>query len=210
MLIKPLLTGALETAINRYLRLDPNSHLMLAPLVGKVIAITLEPLNETVYLCPTADGIQCLDYTTKPADTRITGSPWALGFMGLSANPMRSIFAGSVKIEGDTQTGRKFQNLFAKLDIDLEAKLAHYTGQPFAQNIGQLFRSGQHWTKDAVETFRLNLAEFLQEETRELPSAQEIDIYFRQVDELRTDFDRLCSRIERLNAALLKDEHQAS
>jgi len=33
--------------------------------------------------------------------------------MGLSSKPMRSIFSGEVKIEGDMQTGRKFQELFA-------------------------------------------------------------------------------------------------
>ncbi|MGZ5017656.1 MAG: ubiquinone biosynthesis accessory factor UbiJ, partial [Methylobacter sp.] len=56
--------------------------------------------------------------------------------------------------------------------------------------------------KDSVETFRLNAKEFLQEETRDLPSAPEVDIFYAQVDELRTDFDRLQSRIERLGNTL--------
>jgi len=202
MIIKPLLLEALETAINSYLHLDENSQLFLAPLAGKVIAITIEPFNETLYLCPTADSIQCLDYSPEQPDTRITGSPWALGLMGTSSKPMRSIFSGTVKIEGDTQTGRKFQDLFAKLDINPEAKLAQYTGDRFAHNIGEFFRAGQSWSKDSIETFRLNASEFLQEETRELPAGPEIDIYFRQVDELRTDFDRLHSRVARLENAL--------
>lgn len=202
MIVKPLLLGALETAINSYLHLDENSPLFLAPLAGKVIAITIEPFNETVYLCPAADSIQCLDYSPEQPDARITGSLWALGLMGASSKPMRSIFSGTVRIEGDTHTGRKFQDLFAKLDINLEAKLARYTGDRFAHSIGQFVRAGQTWSKDSIETFRLNLSEFLQEETRELPAGPEIDIYFRQVDELRTDFDRLASRVARLENAL--------
>lgn len=202
MLIKPLLLGALEAAINSYLHLDKNSQLFLEPLAGKVIAVTVQPFNETLYLCPAVDSIQCLDYSPEQPDTRITGSPWALGLMGISSKPMRSIFSGTVKIEGDTQTGRKFQDLFAKLDINLEAKLAQYTGDRFAHGIGQFFRAGQNWSKDSIETFRLNVSEFLQEETRELPAGPEIDIYFGQVDELRTDFDRLHSRIARLENAL--------
>lgn len=209
MIIKPLLMSALETAINSYITLDDNSQYLLAPLAGKVIAITVHPFNETIYLCPANDAIQCLDVSpAEQPDTHITGSPWALGLMGVSSKPMRSIFSGEVKIEGDTHTARKFQDLFAKLDINLEAKLAHYTGDSIAHNIGQFFRTGQDWSKDSIETFRLNIAEFLQEETRDLPAGPEIDIFYRQVDELRTDFDRLNSRIERLEKVLAENNKQ--
>jgi ubiquinone biosynthesis protein UbiJ len=198
MPIKPLLIGALEVTLNQYLALDQDSGYFLTPLAGKVIAVTVLPFDETVYLCPTTESIQCLDQFPEPADTRLTGSLWALGLMGISSTPMRSIFSGEVKIEGDMQTGRKFQELFAKLDIDLEEKLSHVTGDIIAHKVANFFRAGQSWSKESLETFRLNAAEFLQEETRDLPSAPEMDIYFAQIDELRTDFDRLQSRIERL------------
>jgi len=202
MAIKPLLIGALETALNQYLALDENHSVFLAPLVGKTIAVTVQPFAETIYLCPTAESIQVLDYSTDQADTHLTGSVVSLGLMGLSGKPMRSVFSGEVVIEGDVHTGRKFQELFAKLDIDLEKKLAQYTGDTIAHSISQFFRAGQNWSRDTIETFRLNLAEFLQEETRDLPAAPEIDIYYRQVDELRLDFDRLQSRISRLENIL--------
>ncbi|WP_442498717.1 ubiquinone biosynthesis accessory factor UbiJ [Methylobacter sp. sgz302048] len=202
MAIKPLLAGVLETALNQYLSLDPDSHFFLEPLAGKVIAVTILPFNESVYLCPTTESIQCLDHFIGEPDTRLTGSIWTLGLMGLSSKPMRSIFSGEVKIEGDMHTGRKFQELFDKLDIDLEEKLSHYTGDIIAHQIGRLFRTGQRWGKDSIETFRLNAAEFLQEETRDLPAAPEMDIFYRRVDELRDDFDRLSSRVERLGHAL--------
>lgn len=198
MSIKPLLIGALEVTLNQYLALDQDSGYFLAPLAGKVIAVTVQPFDETIYLCPTTDSIQCLDQFPDQADTRLTGSIWALGLMGLSSTPMRSVLSGEVKIEGDMQTGRKFQELFAKLDIDLEEKLSQFTGDIIAHKVANFFRAGQNWSKDSLETFRLNAKEFLQEETRDLPSAPEVDIYYAQVDELRTDFDRLESRIERL------------
>jgi ubiquinone biosynthesis protein UbiJ len=204
MTIKPLLIGALEAALNQYLALDQDSGYFLTPLAGKVIAVNVQPFDETIYLCPTTDSIQCLDYFPDQADTRLTGSIWALGLMGLSSTPMRSVFSGEVKIEGDMQIGRKFQELFAKLDIDLEEKLSQFTGDIIAHKVANFFRAGQNWSKDSVETFRLNAAEFLQEETRDLPSAPEVDIYYAQVDELRTDFDRLQSRVDRLKSSLQK------
>ncbi|MCK9396601.1 MAG: SCP2 sterol-binding domain-containing protein [Methylobacter sp.] len=204
MPIKPLLIGALEAALNQYLALDQDSGYFLTPLAGKVIAVTVQPFGETIYLCPTADSIQCMDQFPDQPDTRLTGSVWALGLMGLSSTPMRSVFSGEVKIEGDMQTGRKFQELFAKLDIDLEEKLSQFTGDIIAHKVANFFRSGQNWSKDSLETFRLNAKEFLQEETRDLPAAPEADIFYAQIDELRTDFDRLQSRVERLKNTLLK------
>ena len=203
MVIKPLLMSALEAAFNKFLEMDQNSAVFLAPLSGKIIAMTLLPFNETIYLCPTSDSIQLLDYSPNQPDTQLTGSVFAFGLMGLSSKPMRSIFSGEVKIEGDMQTGRKFQELFAKLDINLEQQLARYTGDTIAHNISQFFRTGQNWSKESIETFRLNASEFLQEETRDLPAVPEADLFFAQVDELRTDFDRLQSRVERLENALL-------
>ena len=203
MAIKPLLMSALETALNKFLEMDQNRAVFLAPLSGKIIAVTLLPFNETIYLCPTSDSIQLLDYSPDQPDTQLTGSVFAFGLMGLSSKPMRSIFSGEIKIEGDMQTGRKFQELFAKLDINLEQQLARYTGDTIAHNISQFFRAGQNWSKESIETFRLNASEFLQEETRDLPAVPEADLFYAQVDELRTDFDRLQSRVERLENALL-------
>jgi len=198
MVIKPLLLGIVEAAFREYLALDGHSADLLAPLAGKVIAVTITPFNETLYLCPAADTIQVLDQYPGEADTRLTGSLFAFGLMGLSAKPMRSVFSGDVVIAGDMHTGRRFQELFAKLDIHLEDKLARYTGERFAHNLSQFFRAGQDWGKDTLETFRLNAAEFLQEETRDLPAVPEMDIFYQQIDDLRLDFDRLQSRVDRL------------
>ena len=202
MVIKPLLMSAIEAALNKYLAMDQNSGVFLAPLAGKVIAVTITPFNETIYLCPTADAIQLLDQFPDQPDTRLTGSVFALGLMGLGAKSMRSIFSGEVKIEGDMDTGRNFQELFAKLDINLEKQLARYTGVNIAHDLSQLVRAGQNWSKESIETFRLNASEFLQEETRDLPAGPEVDIFYAQVDKLRIDFGRLQSRVERLEKAL--------
>lgn len=207
MLIKPLLITALETALNRYLALDNNKEDLLIPLKGKIIALTIQPFNETLYLCPTGDSIQIIDQITGQPDTTISGSVWALGLMGISAKPMRSVFSGKIKIEGDIRTGKQFQALFKKLDIDLDGLLAQYTGDVIANRIGKFFRSGQEWGKETIETFKLNTAEFLQEETRDLPAKPEIDIYCQQVDELRNAYDRLQSQVDRLaNLITIKTE----
>lgn len=198
MAIKPLLMSAFEKAFNTFLNLDENSTRYLEALTGKIIAIKIDPFNETFYLCPNATSIQILDYTADAVDTTLTGSAFAFGLMGISSNPTRSIFSGQVTIEGDANTGRKFQALLADLDLDFEQLLAPYIGDSIAYNLSQFFKAGYSWSHESIETFKLNCSEFLQEETRHLPSAPELDIFYAQVDDVRTDSDRIQSRIERL------------
>jgi ubiquinone biosynthesis protein UbiJ len=198
MTIKPLIIATLEAALNRYLVLDDNVSEFLAPLNGKIVAITITPFNETIYLCPSADSIQCLDVVTQTIDTHITGSLISLGLMSISGKPNNAFFSGAVSIDGDIHTGRKFQDLFAKLDINLEGKLARLTGENVAHNLAEFFRAGKNWSKESLETLKLNTSEFLQEETQDLPAKAEADIFYAEVDELRTDFDRLQSCLERL------------
>ena len=203
-MLKSLLIGTLQAAFNQYLGLDPNSGHLLAPIAGKTIAVTITPFNETLYLCPQADAMHLLYDCPGAIDTQVSGSLFALGLMGLSKNPMQTIFSGQVKIEGDMRVGRKLQELFGKLEINLEPAIARYVGDKNAQVLSRFFSAGKDWSEESLETFRLNVSEFLQEESRELPPAPEMDIFYRQVDSLRADFDRLNSRVERLQSFLSK------
>lgn len=196
--IKPLLIAVLEAALNAYLQLDENVEEYLVPMAGKVLAIHITTFDETLYLCPGQGCIQLLEHYEGEADATLTGSLSALGLMGLSATPMRSLFKGEVKMTGDTLLAQKFQRLFEKLDLGLEAKLARYTGDEFARRLSGLLRSSRAWSEHTLTSFRLNLEEFLQEETRELPAKPEAELLFQQIDTCRCDADRLKARIDRL------------
>ena len=198
--LKPLLLAPLEAAVNAYLALDDHIEEYLAPMAGKVIAVHITPFDQTLYLCPGEHRIQFLENYRGEVDATLSGSLSALGLMGLSATPMRSLFKGEVRIDGDTQLARKLQRLFEKLDIDWEHKLARYIGESFAQRLGGWLRGGRDWTQHTLTSFRLNLEEFLQEETRDLPAKAEAEILFQQIDDSRCDVDRLQARIARLDA----------
>ncbi len=202
MVIKALAAQFLEKAINHYLSLDEDASQFLSPLQGKVIAINILPFEEIIYCCPSSQNIQILEQHYGAVDTTISGTLSALGLMGLSASPMRAIFNGEVSIEGDTQVARQFQQLFDQLDADLEEKLSHFSGDIIAHQIGNLVRSGQQWSKESLESFRLNLEEFLQEETRNLPAKAEADLLFNEIETLRSDFDRLTQHIEQLKTKI--------
>jgi len=202
MPIKPLLMTTIEAALNAYLALDDQHPALLAPLAGKVVAIHITPFDQTLYLCMSTERIQCLEHFPGQADASLTGSLAALGLMGLSATPMRVLLKGDVRIAGDTQVARRLQRLFEKLEINWQGQLARYTGERVARNIADIFSGGRNWTQRGLRNFRLNLQEFLQEETRNLPARPEAEIVFRQIDELRLDQDRLAARVQRLFQSL--------
>lgn len=200
--IKPLLISALESALNTYLRLDDRIEQLLAPMAGKVIAIHVTPFDETLYLCPGQQRLQFLENYHGDPDARLSGSLSALGLMGLSATPMRSLFKGEVRIDGDTQLAGRLQRLFEKLDINLQGRMAYFVGDDLAQRFGTLFRGSRDWSRQTLESFRLNLEEFLQEETRDLPAKAEAEVLFQHIDSCRDDLERLELRLSRLNDQL--------
>ncbi len=194
--------NALETALNKYLSLDEDISLFLTPLAGKVIAINITPFNETIYLCPSEKIIQFMDVTHDSVDTTLTGSLSALGLMGLSNTPARSFFSGDVSITGDLAVGQQFQQLFAKLDIDLEEQVSHLTGDVVAHKIGNFFKHAHNWHQESINSIKLNVSEFLQDESKDLPPEPEVNIFTQQVDKLTEDMDRTEAKIQRLNQAL--------
>ncbi len=50
-----------------------------------------------------------------------------------------------------------------------------------------LFNAGKSWHEETLRTLQLNVAEFLQEETRDLPANAEVEIFYKQVTELERD-----------------------
>jgi ubiquinone biosynthesis protein UbiJ len=47
------------------------------------------------------------------------------------------------------------------------------------------------WYNETLKTLQLNFAEFLQEETRDLPARAEVDLFNSQVEELASDVKKL-------------------
>lgn len=200
-LFAALLAGALEGAIGGWLALAGNRRELLPPLSGKVIALRLLPFGGNLYFCPTESKVQVLGEFSGTPDTTLSGTISAFARQGLGGPARESLAPGEIEVEGDTETARRFQNLLDGLNIDWEGLLAQYTGNGIAASALSLLRTGTGWTRDTVDALRTDLAEFWQEETRELPARPETESFLSAVDTLRADADRLEARIKRIEAA---------
>ncbi len=191
-------TAALEKVINQALRLDPETLKRIAALEGKVIALEIQDVGVEFYLVPTRDGLRVQSLFEGEPDVTIRGGLFSLAHMGLSEHPA-SLFGKGVEMAGDTHLGRQVQQILDGLDIDWEEQLSRLTGDVVAHQIGNVVRGLAQWGLDTAKTLGRDVAEYLQEESRDLVVKTELTPFLDQVDTLRSDVDRLAQRIARLN-----------
>lgn len=204
--VKTALIGAIETALNEYIKMDTTASTKLAKLSGKVIAIELQGWDFTLYLLPDAQGIQVLSVYGGNADTIIRGTPMALFNMSQGETTAATLREQNITIDGDLELGQQFSKFFKQLDIDWEEKLAQTfakftsesNGDLLAHKIGRLVQGFKQWQPQAKNTLEQNITEYFQQESQILPFAEEIEPFFKDVDNIRNDVDRLEARIERI------------
>lgn len=188
----------LASALNNYLALDPEAPEKLTAFDGRVIGIDIKGPNRTVYLLINDNRISAVNKYDKEPDATIIGSPAALFKLGLHRDSAPLFFAGEVEIRGDTRLGRRFKSLLAEMEIDWEEHLSRFVGDIAAHRIAGLVNDLRKWSKSAADNFADDVGEYLQEESRDVLSAAEMEMFYQQVDELRDDTERLKARIDRL------------
>ncbi|HHH39683.1 MAG TPA: sterol-binding protein [Sedimenticola sp.] len=200
MSLSELAWAGLEATVNRLLALDPVARKQLAEMHGRVIAFEVLGTGQTLYLVPGPARLQILSRYEGEPDCLLRGTPLALARMGRGDQGTDQLFSGEVEIRGDTGLAHRFGHIMGSLDIDWEEQLSRVTGDVVAHGAGELVRGLGRWGRDTLETFGLDLQEYLQEELRLLPQRLEIETFLSQVDRLRDDVERLEARVERLRS----------
>ena len=188
----------LETVINRYLALDPEMLDKMAAFSGKVIKLDILGLNKELYLFPDARGVQVSMQYDGEADTILRGSLISLFKMGMVSNAANMLLKGEVEISGDTRLGHQFKNVFSQMDIDWSEPLAKLVGDAAAYQIQQAGKQIGRWGKDTASSVSTSFSEYLQEESRDVVTETELQMFNDEVDKLRNDMDRLAAKLQQL------------
>lgn len=196
------LTAALETALTRYLKLDPRALPRMAAMEGKIICLVLEPPGTRLFLLPGSDGVQVLGRCEQAPDTLLYASPGALWQLTRGGEAAHMMLRQEIRIEGDTQLGQQFRAVLEELDIDWEEHLSAVLGDVLAHQISRAARAGRQWGAHTARSLEQDLGEYLQEEARLLPASLEVEAFMGAVDELRADVDRLEARLRRLHTRM--------
>lgn len=202
MSLPEIVCAGLESALNRYLELDPAVVESLARLHGRVIAFELVGVGEKLYLVPGQGRLQVLAEYEGETDCLLRGTPLALTRMGDHRASSAQLFSGEVEISGDTELAHSFGKIIASMDVDWEEQLSRVTGDIIAHELGNLWRGARRWSRDSSRSLGMDIQEFLQEELRLLPLRTEIDAFLADVDSIRDDAERLQARFERLQGKM--------
>ena len=84
------------------------------------------------------------------------------------------------------------------MDIDWSEPLAELVGDTLAYQIQQSGKKFSLWGKATVKSVSSSVSEYLQEESRDVVTQTELDIFNDDVDQLRDDVDRLQAKIKSL------------
>jgi ubiquinone biosynthesis accessory factor UbiJ len=188
----------LEAAFNNYLALDPEAPEKLQAFDGKAICIDIRGPNKKLYLLITDKKITVTRNHDAEPDATISGSPAALAKLGIHRDSAPLFFAGEVEIRGDTRLGRRFKSMLAEMEIDWEEHLSRLIGDIAAHRMVSVFNQIMNWGRSAASNFSDDVGEYLQEESRDVVSEPEMQLFFQQVDRLRDDTERLLARSDRL------------
>ena len=127
----------------------------------------------------------------------IEGSPLTLATLA-GPDAGERIRAGGLRVTGDAETAQSFQKLFAAARPDFEEELSRIVGDAPAHHLARAAREAFAFGQCTLDTFARNMAEYLTEESRDLPAKPEVEMLLEGIDRLREDVDRLEARILRL------------
>jgi len=195
--------ATIEAAINRYIALDPEGAARISELQGRVILIEIAGFGTRIYVIPGGTEVQLYgDYEGVP-DCVLRGAPLSLARMSVSRRKGDQLFSGEVHVEGDTHLAQAFGDFLGGLEVDWEEQLSRLIGDAAAHQVGSKLRTVERWGRHSSDKLTQDLCEYLQEESRLLPSRYEVQEFLDDVDRLRDDVERLGVRVERL--AKLRD-----
>jgi ubiquinone biosynthesis protein UbiJ len=208
-----VLTQAIENLLNRNLPRSPRAQDLCAMLNGKRVRIeagglgwvlVAECLTSSIRL--TSGGPAKTD-ADAPPDAEIAGSLMSLAALA-GSHPEEVIRRGDVTIRGDAELAQKFRELAMLLRPDVEEELSRLIGDTPAHQALRLVKSLSGFGRRAAATGVRNVAEYLAHERRDLVPRAEAEDFYRRVETLRDDLDRLEARTRLLEAATASDDSQ--
>lgn len=187
------------SAINRQISMVTPARKLCAELAGSVIAVQVTNTGMVIYFEVLDESIRMTSNYDQEPDAIISGSLLSLASLTSGESAIRR---GDVDLRGDAEVAQSFRRLLQLARPDLEEEMSTVIGDAPAHAIGQIARRVGSWGRDAKDTMLQNIAEYLQEESRTLPSRNEVNAFRDDVNVLRDDVARLDARLKNIESRI--------
>src|SRR3982751_2757821 len=194
-----MLTQAIENLLNRNLPRSPRALELCALMKGKWVRIEspglgwrvdCESLGTSLRLTKSGD-------RERTPDAEISGSLANLAQLA-GPRPEEVIQRGAVTIRGEAEIAQRFRELAMLLKPDVEEELSRIIGDTPAHQALRFVSAVTGFGRRAARTGVQNVAEFFAHESRDLVPRAEAEDFYRGVERLREDLDRLDARARHL------------
>lgn len=176
-------------------KLDPNALDPLKEHTNKVVCFDIENII-TLYFLMTDDGLALID---KPEHVDATFTGPLNAFMTTLFTKKRT--QTGLHIKGDLDCAKAFYDCTQQLDIDWEGHLAKGLGDNMAHMVASGFKDATQWAKSTFEARTQDLGAYLQDEKELLPTRAEVEAFYKEVDILRHDVERMSATVSHLQTA---------
>lgn len=210
MAISDLVLRRIEADLERRIAASETATSLLSQLEGRSLAIMLDGAPFALYLTAMPGRLAVDTELDEVADARVEGSLVAMARLAASGGGSTALRDGGVRFGGDAEIAERFWKLLEAAKPDWEDELSRLTGDVAAHHIGETLRALQAFGGRVASTMGRNIAEYLQEETRELVNRVEVEEFCEDVDQLRDDIARLEARLNRLTRARSEPPESAS
>jgi ubiquinone biosynthesis protein UbiJ len=187
----------LASLINRNIGEITPARELCARLDGKTIAVRVRDSGLVLVFEVHEDVVSLARDGDREPDAAISGSLLTL-LRVLRGGGETALRDGSLELIGDTDTASAFQKLLGYARPDVEEELAGIVGDAAAHRLAEVARDLRDWARRSGTTMAANVGEYLQEESRDVPSRFEYERFSADVDTLRDDVDRAAARVDRL------------
>jgi ubiquinone biosynthesis protein UbiJ len=195
------LSRLLERALNREIAASTAAADVLAELDGQSFAVEVRGFGVRGTLRAEGERVAVVAGLVGAGDARasatLRATPLDLLRLARSAD-VASLKGTSAELAGSPEVAERFAALLKLARPDLEDALARWIGDVPAHALARAARDARGWLVRAATAFRMNTAEFLQEESRALPAALEAQAFYADVERLRDDVERAAARLARL------------
>jgi ubiquinone biosynthesis accessory factor UbiJ len=199
-----MLTEAIENLLNRNLPRSPRALELGAALKGKAVRIEARTLGWTLRCESLGSSVRLTRAGDAPADAEISGSLMNLAALA-GPSPEEVIQRGDVSIRGDAEVAQKFREMALLLKPDVEEELARLIGDTPAHQALRFVKMATSFGRRAATTSVRNVAEYLAHERGDLVPRPEAEDFYRGVERLREDLDRLDARTHLIEHATCAD-----
>jgi len=196
----------LQAAINRALALDPDGELRLKGLAGKSLRIECTDPVFDILIEIEADRVLLLEPCDKPqshkVNSHIQGKLSAFIEIASSHDKAAAIINADVRLIGDSQLLIDLQEALRFADFDWEFQLAKYIGDVPAHLLGNFTRTSAEHLSRLSPVFLRHLQEYLQEETKLSPKAEELQSWQQSLTQTRQQLDRIEAKLAQAKASI--------